>query len=231
MNNPNTRHWLWLPTLAILCAALTNCAPHKEAIETVAPTITNTPAPTKISILQDTPSAASATPDPTLARVVTLYSATDENGTIHSNAHIEPPPAILEINGARQNSVIGTFCWYGRCADSFATVTPLEPLTVHSSFRATLQLPINEAPATLQLAITQVFNANELDNAGAAYRIWDIPLLSASPTQLLLQRKQTIEFHLEPGLYAINIVGTWQPAWAGDPESGDIFYGFLLEVK
>ena len=67
-----------------------------------------------------------------------------------------PPEATLSINGQRQASGIGTYCWPGVegdvsvCADMIGVPTPLDPLTVEPPFLAKFEFPLAD-PSELQL--------------------------------------------------------------------------------
>src|SRR5574341_587617 len=77
-----------------------------------------------------------------------------------SQKEIEPPPAILKIDGKEQISGIGSYCWSGTwkalCADMIGIPTAQEPLVTSSPFTAHLRLPLQELPYELQFNVVQV---------------------------------------------------------------------------
>lgn len=91
---------------------------------------------------------------------------------------MNPPPAILKINGNEQISGIGSNCWkvenetFSLCADYAGIITPTEPLLTRSPFIAHLRLPLHEPPEELGFRATQVTNENELKSEANGARVW-----------------------------------------------------------
>ncbi|MDJ1423171.1 MAG: hypothetical protein M5U10_14810 [Candidatus Methanoperedens sp.] len=144
-----------------------------------------------------------------------------------SQEKIEPPPAILKIDGKEQISGIGSYCWKGTwnalCVDMIGIPTVQEPLIASSPFTAHLRLPLQEPPSELQFNIIQVTEQDELNLSARDWRWWNIWELQGKRLTPPLERESDIELSLEPGLYVLNI-----EAWL---EKGSVSYGFLVEVQ
>ncbi len=143
-----------------------------------------------------------------------------------SQKEIEPPPAILEINGKEQISGIGSYCWSGTwkalCADMIGIPTAQEPLIACPTFTANLRLPIQEPPSELQLDVIQVTEQDEINLSARGWRWWRTN--EGGRFTLPLEREPDIELSLEPGLYVLSIYAWWK-------EEGSASYGFLVEVR
>lgn len=143
-----------------------------------------------------------------------------------SQEEIEPPPAILEIDGKEQISGIGSYCWSGTwkalCADMIGIPTAQEPLIAGPTFTAHLRLPLQEPPYELQFNVVQVTEKDELTFDGRGWRWWRTN--EGGRFTLPLEREQDIELSLEPGLYVLSIYAWWK-------EEGSASYGFLVEVR
>ncbi len=148
-------------------------------------------------------------------------------GYLISQKEIEPPPAILKIEGKEQISGIGSYCWKGTwkalCADMIGIPTAQEPLIVSSPFTAHLRLPLQEPPSELQLDVIQVTEQDELNLSARGWRWWNTWDLQGKRFTLPLEREQDIELSLEPGLYVLSI-----EAWLA---KGSANYGFLVKVQ
>ena len=145
-----------------------------------------------------------------------------------SQQEIEPPSAILEIDGNEQISGIGSYCWKGTwkalCVDSVGIPTAQEPLPASSPFTAHLRLPLQEPPSELQFNIIQVTEQDEFNFSAYDWRLWHVQGLQIKHFTLSLEQEQDIELSLEPGLYVLNIGAWWD-------EKGSASYGFLVEVQ
>lgn len=145
-----------------------------------------------------------------------------------SEQEIEPPPAILEIDGKEQISGIGSFCWSGTwkalCADMVGIPTGQEPLIASPTFTAHLSLPIKEPPYELRLDVIIIDPENQINLSAGGWRWWDIWHLQTKNFTLNLEPEQDFELWLEPGIYVLS-VGAW---WT---EKGSASYGFLVEVQ
>ena len=139
---------------------------------------------------------------------------------------IEPPPAILKIDGKEQISGIGSYCWEGTwkalCADMIGIPTAQEPLTASSSFTAHLYLPLQEPPDELQFNVVQVTEKDELNFSARGWRWWRIN--EGGRFTLPLENEPDIELSLKPGLYVLSIYAWWK-------EEGSADYGFFVEVR
>ncbi len=133
-----------------------------------------------------------------------------------------PPPAILQTQSIEQISAVGTYCWSGGCADMIGIPTPKEAIVASSQFVATLRLPINASPNTLEIRVNSVSEINELQANALNYRWWEA--WQGKYNSLSLEKEQTINLELEQGLYVISVFAQWN-------QRGDVIYGFLVEVK
>ncbi|MFZ2411929.1 MAG: hypothetical protein WAW23_10190 [Candidatus Methanoperedens sp.] len=139
---------------------------------------------------------------------------------------IEPPPAILKIDGKEQISGIGSYCWGGTwkalCADMIGIPTAQEPLLASSHFTAHLRLPLQEPLYELRLNVVQVKDEDELNFGAPGWRWWKER--EEKLFTLPLEREQDIELSLEPGLYVLSVGAWWE-------KKGSASYGFLVEVQ
>lgn len=138
----------------------------------------------------------------------------------------EPPPAILEIDGVQQTSAVGTYCWTGKgmakCVDKIGIPTPKIAIVASADFSATLRLPINEPPDTLNIWVIPASKVRELQVDGHDLRWWEAG--HGADNSLPLRSKQPLDLELEPGLNVISIFAQWQGR-------GDVVYGFLVDVN
>ncbi len=143
-----------------------------------------------------------------------------------SQKEIEPPPAILKIDGKEQISGIGSYCWRGTwkalCVEVIGIPTAQEPLIASSPFTAHLRLPLQEPPYELRLNVVQVKDEDELNFSARGRRWWKER--EEKLFTLPLEREQDIELSLEPGLYVLSIGAWWK-------DKGSASYGFLVEVR
>ncbi len=131
------------------------------------------------------------------------YTYNDPDGSVKTL--FEPPPAILEINGMKQVSAVGTFCWDRGCSDPLALLTPREALVVTSPLVGSLMLLIDHPPSALRLNVSEASAEDEMDETGAGRRWWDINPNLSGFTDLLLQKEQPIGLDLESGLYVVSV--------------------------
>jgi len=143
-----------------------------------------------------------------------------------SQKEIEPPPAILKIDGKEQISGIGSYCWMGAwkglCVDMIGIPTAQEPLIASSPFTAHIRLPLQEPPYELRLNVVRVKDEDELNFSARGWRWWKER--EEKLFILSLEREQDIELSLEPGLYVLSIGAWWK-------DKGSASYGFLVEVQ
>ncbi len=127
-----------------------------------------------------------------------------------SQQEIEPPPAILKIDGKEQISGIGSYCWTDTwnalCADMVGIPTAQEPLIAGSPFTALLRLPLKEPPYELRFDVIRVDPENQINLSAHGWRWWDIWHLQRKNFTLTLEPEQDIELSLEPGLYVLILV-------------------------
>ncbi|HSJ57137.1 MAG TPA: hypothetical protein VLC95_08145 [Anaerolineae bacterium] len=143
-----------------------------------------------------------------------------------------PPAALLLVDGARQESGIGTYCWttpgafgqgVGVCADAIGIITPVEALPVPESFTARFQLPI-EAPAGIVLNVIPVTGEDEIVTSPLEERDWRAWTPGAGEQVAPpLQVETEVEMTLDPGLYVLSMFARWE-------EFGDVNYGWLVQV-
>jgi hypothetical protein len=149
-------------------------------------------------------------------------------GYLISQKEIEPPPAILKIDGKEQISGIGSYCWMGTwkalCVDMIGIPTAQEPLLASSPFTAHLRLPLQEPPYELRLNVVRVKDEDELNFSARGWRWWNIWSLQGKRFISPLERESDIGLSLEPGLYVLSIEAWWE-------EKGSASYGFLVEVQ
>ncbi|MCX9027780.1 MAG: hypothetical protein OIN86_06325 [Candidatus Methanoperedens sp.] len=145
-----------------------------------------------------------------------------------SQQEIEPPPAILKIDGKEQISGIGSYCWRGTwnalCIDMTGPTTVQEPLIASPTFTANLTLPLQEPPYELRLDVIRVKDEDELNFSARGWRWWDTRDVQGKNFTLPLESEQDIELSLEPGLYVLSIGAWWK-------DKGSASYGFLVEVR
>jgi hypothetical protein len=143
------------------------------------------------------------------------------------SSEIEPPPAILQINGVDQVSGVGTFCWSdpaggpALCLDKIGIPTAPEPVAVESPFIIRYVNPLPEPPDILSLSIIPVLAEDRMSEDIDGMYWW--PPGPGEQFDLPLEPPHQIELSLEPGLHVLNIFAQWQ-------QLGDVSYGFLVEV-
>jgi hypothetical protein len=144
--------------------------------------------------------------------------------TQHQN---EPPPAWLTIDGASQESGIGTYCWNESgslvtCADKLGI--PTQPTALKATPLAFLQfeLALEEDPSFVDLAVTSVVETDVIPSDTGSWIWWEINRLGGRFSLALVSDPQ-IELTLEPGLNVLALTVGW-------PEKGDVTYGFLVDV-
>ena len=141
---------------------------------------------------------------------------------------IEPPPAVLEVDGKEQPSGIGSYCWLdpeqgvSLCADMLGIITPENPLVVPSSFTGRFHLSPEEMPGELALRVIPVSAEDEILPSGEGWRAW--PGAPGELYPLPLERTPEIALDLTPGMHILELFARWE-------EWGDVSYGFLLEVQ
>lgn len=144
---------------------------------------------------------------------------------------IQPPPAILKLDGKEQVSGIGSYCWNGVfssvCADYAGLHTPEEPLLARSPFTAHLSLPLEELPQELHFNVIRVTDDDEIKLDINGSRSWHIKgenMHEGNNSELPPEHEQDINLSLKPGLYVLKVSPIWK-------EKGSVSYGFLLNVR
>ena len=143
-------------------------------------------------------------------------------------AEIEPPPAVLEVDGQEQVSGIGSYCWSDGeggvrlCADMVGLITPENPLVAPAAFTARFRLAPEEKPGELAVRVIPVAAEDELLPTGEGWRAWQGAAGTLHP--LPLGWTPEIALELEPGMHVVELFARWD-------EWGDASYGFLLEVE
>lgn len=144
-----------------------------------------------------------------------------------AGADVRPSPAVLEVDGQKQVSGIGSYCWsdpekgVALCADMIGIITPESALVVPARFSARFRLDPEEKPVDLSLRMIPVTAEDEILPSGDGWRAW-----TGAPGEvrtLRLERAPEIELGLAPGTYVLELSARWD-------EWGDASYGFLLEV-
>ena len=155
------------------------------------------------------------------------------------SAGASPPPAILKIDGNEQTTGIGSNWWreetqaYSICSDMIGFITPTEPLLTGSPFTAHLHFTLQEPPEEAGLSAIRVTDDDELKVAAYGTRAWRLTPVHFQQQQvngnhskkykLPSERESEINLSLEPGLYVLNVDGTWK-------DKGSATYGFLVKV-
>jgi hypothetical protein len=154
---------------------------------------------------------------------------TTERPEVAGPRSIEPPLAVLVIDGEKQVAGVGSYCWSepqggnetaAVCADMVGIPTVEKPLPVGSSFDARLELPLDEAPETLNMEVIGVTDADIVETRDGLY--WWRPK-AGEHHELPLAAPHTFLLDLEPGRYVLSVFARW-------PNRGDVNYGFLVEV-
>ncbi len=140
-----------------------------------------------------------------------------------------PPSAVLTIGEQEQTAGLGTYCWsddsgVGICADMYGLPTAQEPLIADSPFAAHFQFLLDRPPSGLELRVNPVTVDDQLDSEGGGLRWWQYNMELGAKFSLPLEQETTVELSPEPGLYVLAV----SAAWTG---SGDVTYGFLVEVR
>jgi len=157
-----------------------------------------------------------------------VLEPTEQPGPTASAPEVEPPPAVLDVDGQEQVSGIGSYCWsdpeegVAVCADTIGIITPENPMDVPASFTARFQLSPEAEPEELSLRVSPVSTEDEIQPSGEGWRAW-----SGAPGEVFempLERAPEIELNLAPGMHVLELFARWND-W------GDVTYGFLLEVR
>ena len=140
-----------------------------------------------------------------------------------------PPSAVLTIGEQDQTAGLGTYCWsddsgMGICADMYGLPTAQEPLIADSPFAAHFQFFLDRPPSGLELRVNPVTVDDQLDSEGGGLRWWQYNMELGAKFSLPLEQETTVELSPEPGLYVLAV----SAGWTG---SGDVTYGFLVEVR
>jgi hypothetical protein len=153
---------------------------------------------------------------------------TVQPGSTDTAPEVEPPPAVLAVDGQEQISGIGSYCWsdpeegVAICADMIGIITPENPLAVTASFTASFYLSPEEDPVELSLRVLPVSAEDEILPPGEDWRAW--PGAPGEVYPLPLERAPEIELSLAPGMHVLDLFARWED-W------GDVSYGFLVEVS
>ncbi len=143
----------------------------------------------------------------------------------------DPPPAMLTVGDQEQEAAVGTYTWIEKQAgeqltqvhaDTFASITPDDPLPVRSPFNAFLQLPVPVPPASLRYDLAQA-KEELVWNHHPDHGTISWTGLETKGSELNLQAQQELTFNLPPGRYVLDV----QAGWHG---LGSANYGFYLEV-
>lgn len=139
-----------------------------------------------------------------------------------------PPAAILEVDGETQIAAVGSHCWpypdseTAICADFLGVSTPREPLPVRSPIEGTIDWSQEDLPDRASGVIFPAADVDELESLETT-RIWDYPPEGARPIDISVGGDLSVAVD-SPGLYVLSVHAAWE-------DTGDISYGFLVEVE
>jgi len=141
----------------------------------------------------------------------------------------ERPPVLRLVTAATTvTAALGTFCWNGGCADTFALVTPSESLVVRSPLSGRLILAASVAPAKVVLTVYDVTGLEPTSKRPDTWQ-WNETRGGSSYT-LEPRRDNDITIARLPGRYIVHISADWDGDGITAPD-GDAYYGFLVEVQ
>jgi hypothetical protein len=133
----------------------------------------------------------------------------------------KPPPLLLEQNATVTPFRLGTYCWDGLCADTFAAITAPEPLRVGRPVLAgRLSLRYTTPPTQLSLGWYPVTWA-DVERRGDDWIAW--PLRQGRERALQPALQQDVSIDLYPGLNVVIVFGGWG-------QLADAMYALLVEV-
>lgn len=144
-----------------------------------------------------------------------------------------PPLARLSGEGGFVESGISTFCWWfgatrsKLCADSMYASTGHTPLVVSNKAEVKLNLKPRQSPDKISMTIMPVSSSDEYKTASLPWWRWWSYTRSLVSREIDTDKDLRVSLDLKNGLYVVlfNVV------WDGVDVSGDVEYGFLLEVK
>lgn len=169
------------------------------------------------------PTVPPATETPAPTPTPPLPAETPPQSTRGPANDVEPAPATLTIRGQSRLGGIGSYCWANICADMIGIPTMPEPMKAESPVAATLTLPFERSPQTVNLSVYRATDDAELDESAREYRWWR-PEQEVQSQQLAPILEQDFTLELEPGLYILSV-------FAAVEDGGDVSYGFLVNVE
>ncbi|RBP44837.1 hypothetical protein [Arenicella xantha] len=137
------------------------------------------------------------------------------------------PKSNIELNGAIQESVLGSFCWHINqgghfCLDNGLT-SPKEPLTAPQNFSLELKLPDQDKLRKVQYSFVPVDYEMIVDDGTALNGYgWNTGMKALQ--ELDLNEKLTISSNLKPGLYVLGVLAWWK-------NHNDAYHGFLIKIS
>ena len=139
----------------------------------------------------------------------------------------EPPPAFLTIDGVRQESGIGSYCWIagedpGTCADMIGIPTQQTPLQANPLVFLQFDLHVDQRPVNSVLSVRSFTQEDALDMDAGSWQWWPYNEPDSSFHLPGVVNPQ-IELTLPAGLNVITLSVSW-------PDYGDVSYGFLVNV-
>ncbi len=156
-----------------------------------------------------TPGRTGIQPAPAFAQVPTVTPLPEP--TISG----EPPPAYLEIAGARRPMAVSTYCWEGGCVDAVGLITPPEPMTATFPAEAVLDLEATRGVEFLGLRVMPVTMDMASELTAGRWRgklVWDVTAVDvASGSVRTLQpiRRQATPLDLKAGLHLVWLSVNW----------------------
>jgi hypothetical protein len=151
-----------------------------------------------------------------------------------------PRPAKVVIDNNTYDSKIGTTKWikvtsngrrYLEFADTFAIITPTQPILTTSNISLTLILPIPINPIqlwyTLFLVSEKEIDAQELEFGSFRWNAGNNMETYQGQTLLDLLPEQKIDISVDPGFYVLEV----HAGWGHTNAELEANYGFLFEVQ
>jgi len=133
-----------------------------------------------------------------------------------------PPPLAVTIGGAAHDARLGSYCWDGLCADTFAAITQAVPVRARAPLTLTLTLGLADPPAELGYRLFPVARAEAL-RSGEDWIAW--PWKNVPFTRLAHTQSQALRLPGRSGWHVLEFLVRWEGR-----DRGDASYGLLLDL-